>query len=319
MNPNKPKGRRFRMNKIKFSAFADLHHDMEWCGDGEERLDFILDRAKKENVDFIIHLGDMTHEATAMKETLDKYNNFEIPTYHVLGNHDMDRCTLEDVVKAYNMPHEYYYFDKNGFRFIVLNANYIRIDGKDIPYSMGNYFQHGKDREWVSQEQIEWLEEVVMSSPYPMVLFSHGSLVREDVTQAALKNREEIQNIIRKAHANGKRIFMCINGHHHIDYLRILDNVVYLDLNSTTFNTVSKKHDYFPRELCEKYTSIKFLVLFNDPIHAVIELDGNTVTINGMESSFFMGVTPELVGDPIIDGSGRRQTPKVQSAKITLL
>ena len=308
------------MNKVKFSAFADLHHDMEWCGDGEERLDFILDRAKRENVDFIIHLGDMTHEATAMKETLDKYNNFEIPTYHVLGNHEMDRCTLEDVVKAYNMPHEYYYFDKNGFRFIVLNANYMRIDGEDVPYSMGNYFQHGKDREWVSQEQIEWMEEVVMSSPYPMVIFSHGSLMREDVTQSALKNREEVQNIIRKAHANGKRIFMCINGHHHMDYMRIYEHVCYFDINSAMqcWMGSAYMHDYFPKEFNEKHKGAKYTVIYTDPVHAIITLsEDGTIEIDGMKGDFMFGVTPEMLNGTGC-AQGMRITPNVMSETIKL-
>ena len=65
------------MNKVKFSVFGDMHFSGGmfadrrgiqddaappwWCGDCDERLDFIFDRAKKENVDFIIHCGDFTH------------------------------------------------------------------------------------------------------------------------------------------------------------------------------------------------------------------------------------------------------------------
>ena len=101
-------------------------YDEFWYPGGDERLDAILARAKRENVDFIIHCGDFCHNPHAETVALEKYNNFEIPTYHVLGNHDMDKLSLEETVAAYGMPAEYYYFDKNGFRFIKV-FNRIRL------------------------------------------------------------------------------------------------------------------------------------------------------------------------------------------------
>ena len=54
-------------------------------------------------------------------------------------------------------------------------------------------------------------------------------------------------------------------------------------------------------------------------IHAVITLEGTTITIDGMESSMFMGINREHTeGNPIYDKAARPVVPKVQSAKITL-
>ena len=61
------------MNKVKFSVFSDLHlsrglhegYEHFWLGDCEERLDAILARAKREEVDFIIHCGDFCHNPHA--------------------------------------------------------------------------------------------------------------------------------------------------------------------------------------------------------------------------------------------------------------
>ena len=309
------------MNKVKFSVFADLHVEKKWSADGEERLDAILERAKKENVDFIIHCGDLTHDAIKEKHVVDKYNNFEIPTYHVLGNHEMDKNPLKDVLKAYNMPDEYYYFDKNGFRFIVLNANYMRIGEEDIAYCNGNYFSNPCARDYISKKQLIWLEEVIMSSPFPIIIFSHGNLEREDVIEAGgLRNREEFQDVIRKAHANKKRVLMCINGHHHVDYMRIYEHVCYFSVNSATMNWIGTagKHSLFGEEFHKEHENAQYTVIYNDPIHAVITLsEDGTIEIEGMKSSFFCGVTRGIARGNDCDAC-IKVTPEVMSEKIIL-
>ena len=308
------------MQKVRFSVFADLHIHEHWAPDIIGRLYKILDRAKRENVDFVIHCGDFC-SPPLYPEALDIYNNFEIPTYHTLGNHDFDRAAHDVVVKAFGMPNNYYYFDKNGFRFIVLDENYCRIDGEDVPYAAGNYFKHGDCRDYISAEQIAWLDETVMSSPYPMVVFSHGSLQREDVHGGAVRNREDVQNIFRKAHKNGKRILMCINGHYHVDYMRIYEHVCYFDVNSATMYTLCGKHEphnLFGEEFHKKHPGSAHLLIYNDPIHAIVTLsEDGTIEIEGMESSFYKGVSKEMV----TEGSCHEAvkiTPRVLSERIIL-
>jgi len=306
------------MGSVKFSVFADIHFmNGFWCGDVDKRLDFILERAKKENVDFIVHLGDFCHNQTTEKEAIDKYNNFEIPTYHVLGNHDLDTLTLDEVVAHYKMPSEYYYFDVKGFRFVALNANYCRVDGEDIPYGRANYFKLPRD--YISKKQLDWFEEVVMSSPYPVIVFSHGNLERDDHNGGAgLKNREEFQSIVRKAHKNKKRILMCLCGHHHVDYMRIYEHVCYFSVNSATMNYLSPPHHLFPKEFHKEHYGSQSCVIYNDPIHPIITLsDDGMIEIEGMESTFFHDVT-------LADATGSdcqhaiKVTPTVLSEKLWL-
>lgn len=143
------------MHKIKFSVFSDLHMDDCWCADIESRLDAILERAKKEQVDFIIHCGDLSWDQSKHLDAVKRYNHFEIPTYHCLGNHDMDVLSLLDTVALYEMPHEYYYFDCKGFRFIVLNENYYRHEGVDVAYSLSNCYNFPDCRDYISAQQLQ--------------------------------------------------------------------------------------------------------------------------------------------------------------------
>ena len=47
------------MNKVKFLVFSDMHMSNYWVPNPKERLSAILDRAKENNVDFVIHCGDL--------------------------------------------------------------------------------------------------------------------------------------------------------------------------------------------------------------------------------------------------------------------
>lgn len=294
------------MNQIKFSVFADLHFRDTFTGDAEERLDLILERAKKEQVDFVIHLGDLCHDPHACKSMIDRYNNFEIPTYHVMGNHDTDGMALEEVIKCYQMPAEYYFFDRNGFRFIVLNTNYYRYEGKDFACSLRNYYDYFPYLGYLSQEQLVWLEEVVMTSPYPMVLLSHESLSLYDHNGTqGMKNREDVQDIFRKARANHKQILLCLNGHYHMDFMHVADHTCYLDINSATMYWMGMQgeHYLYPEEFHKAHKESNQLLVYNDPIHAVITLsEDGCIDICGMESSFYCDVTKETA-------MGDRNTP----------
>ena len=92
----------------------------------------------------------------------------------------------------------------------------------------------------------------------------------------------------------------------------------YLDLNSTSFDWVENVHDHFPKELCEKYINLNHTVVYNDPVHAIITLEGTSITIEGMESSMFMGIRREDTDNPICGASGRPVVPRVGSAHIAL-
>ncbi len=302
---------------MKFSVFADLHHyPGVFMGGTVEGLEFIQQRAKEEKCSFIIHAGDFSHGPSHIRDYLALYNDFEIPSYHCLGNHDSDSTSYAETLRLYNMPDGHYFFDCEGYRFIICDPNYYFLDGEYIHYDLGNYYKYGQYRDFMPPEQLQWLRETIETAPGPCILISHESFERAD----GVKNREEVLNIINEANRTKPHsVIMCINGHHHRDFIRILDNVCYFDLNSASYDWVGIKHDCYPKELCEEYRLLSNTVVYNDPIHAVITLEGTSIHIDGMESTMFMGINREHTENPVYDGAGRAVTPTVQSARITLM
>ena len=111
---------------------------------------------------------------------------------------------------------------------------------------------------------------------------------------------------------------MCVNGHFHRDHIRVLNNVIYYDMNSASTDWVEVRHDKYPAEECKKACNLNHTLCFNDPLHAIVTLEGNTVTIEGMESSMYLGITRPMIGCKEFDNAGRPVTPSVKSAKITV-
>lgn len=308
---------------MKFSVFSDLHYAPGvFEGGTYEDLALIRERAQEAGASFIIHAGDFAHGGTANQPDteyyrfIDTYNNhMGLPTYHCLGNHDTDERSLAEVLKLYNMPDGHYWFDCDGYRFIVFDPNYCLIDGEYVHYDLGNYYKTPDARDWLPPDQIEWMRQAIESAPHPCILIAHASLERPD----GIKNRETVLEMIRQQNAKRPHaVLMVINGHYHRDNIRILDGVCHFDLNSASYEWVGNAHDHFPKELCEKIRLLSNTVVYNDPIHAIITLEGTTITIEGMKSTFFMGIGREHTDNSYYDDAGRPAIPEVQSAKFTL-
>ena len=116
---------------------------------------------------------------------------------------------------------------------------------------------------------------------------------------------------------------LVINGHHHCDYVRILNGVCYLDHNSASFQFMYRAHNLYPAEDCQGLRMMQQVLAYNDPINAVITLDTDgLIQIDGMESSFHRGITREIcqerTGLDSISRDGRLTTARVQSFRMRL-
>jgi len=288
-----------------------------FMGGTVEDMRFIQQRAVDAGVSFIIHAGDLTHGPSEFPEYVRLYSDCPMPVYHALGNHDTDHTPLAETLRLYNMPDGHYFFDCEGYRFIVCDPNYCLIDGKYIHYDMGNYYAHEAQRDWMPPEQLAWLRETIDGSPFPCVLISHASFERE---ADGVQNQMAVRRIINEANRRKPgSVLMCMNGHYHRDFVRILDNVCYMDVNSGTGEYVDVRHECYGKELHDAIPGLKCLVCYDPlPVYCVVTVEGTTITVDGMEGGLLQGITREMTGNKRFDPAGRETTGGIQSFKIKL-
>lgn len=307
---------------MKFLLFADFHYGPDlFIGGTMETINLFRRRAEEENCDFIIHAGDFSFGRPEDRDIILAYRDFHIPSYHIFGNHDANHTPYKQVLKDFGLTEGHFYFDVKGYRIIACDPNYTYDGKKYYHYST----KDDPDRAGISEnatgdhmppEQLEWLKEAIATAPGPCLLISHQSFERET---DGVKNQKEVRRIINEANAkNPHRVLMCMNGHYHRDHMRILDNVLYMDVNAVTYDWVEKRHELYPAEMCAAMKHLSHTVAYNDPLYAIVTVEGTHIKIEGQESSMFMGVTREMTGNPKFDSMGRPVVPRIQSLDITL-
>ena len=180
---------------MKFSAFSDFHHHPGVFLNGTlEDWRVIRRRAEESGAEFIIHAGDLCHGPSLVPDFIAEVNASPIPVYHCLGNHDSDRTSYAETLKAYNMPDGHYFFECGGYRFVICDPNYGYVDGEYLHYDLGNYYKWPECRDYMPPEQLDWLRETIAGAPHPCILISHESFERPD----GVKNAAEVRRIINQ-------------------------------------------------------------------------------------------------------------------------
>ena len=317
---------------LKVCVFSDLHFTPGvYTNDTPEFLERILARAEKERCDLVIHAGDMVQNVAErpVKELLATYNGFKIPARHVIGNHEQDGTTHEETLEALQLTCGHYFFDMGGFRFVILDPNYFCNEpGKFIHSSKGNYFRRSvlSTLNWIPPDQLAWLKATLDGSPHPCVVLSHQSFERGP-GGAMVRNAAEVREVFNAANARHPgRVRLVINGHLHVDHLRILDNIAYWDVNSANMYYWGGRQREYPKEYLAAHAGAPYTIGncsetlgWKDPLSAILTLHPNgRIKIEGSRSDWLFGVTPQMAGFPEYDKSDRLIAPVIRDADITL-
>lgn len=299
----------------KFGVFADLHIDI--MHDSEARLSSFLEACRKENVDFIIHLGDFVYPnedrkcickpenvplnvqsalqgvSPVNKEAILKmYEGFEKPSYHTIGNHECDVCSKKQILEYWGRDKPYYSFDSGDVHFVVLDACYGKVDGKYISYENGNYFDWPKCIPYLPDEQLCWLEKDLAETQYPSVLFSHQRLTDG---YASIQNADELRRVLMNAPCG---VPLAINGHEHRDTLDKVDKTYFLNLNSISCMWVGgkyKERGKYGEEMDALFPDLQHVIPYKEPIFAIVTIDDKGADIKGCATEY-VGKSPEELG-----------------------
>lgn len=290
---------------LRFGIVTDVHKDL--MPDADKRLETFIEKAIEREADFIIQMGDFCMAEPKNKDFLKTWNAFKCPKYHILGNHDMDRQSKQQMLDFWEMPKTYYSYDFKGTHFIVLDANFLYQDGKYTDYERGNFYVDSSLRTFINDEQIEWFKADLEATKLPVVVFSHQSLWHY---QWGVKNRLSLQKILE---AHKEKVICCFNGHNHIDYHHVQNGIHYIEVNSMSYQWMSDKYrsmDRYPKELYEEYKWLPNLAGYKDPLYAFVTIDpGGSVTIEGVKSEW-ISPSPFEMGMP--EGmEGSRYSPEM--------
>lgn len=232
---------------LTIGLIADLHHG-NLTPDADARLDVFLQAvADRGEVDLLIQLGDFCHPRDDARGLCNRFNSFEGPKLHVLGNHDMDLGTKEQVMDLWGMPARYGSVDIGGYHFITLDRNNLKRDGGFEPYANANFYIDRTARAWVDDEQLEWLTADLTATNLPTIVLTHQPLgIAEGKAGAASPQVAPVTRILETANANAgwAKVQAAFCGHNHTDRALTHTGIHYIHFNSASYRWIREPVRY---------------------------------------------------------------------------
>jgi Icc protein len=280
-----------KLESVTFGICSDVH--LPTMHDSEYRIQTFIDSMKIAQPDFIIELGDFGTPAPEYVHFFDIWNSFPGDKYHVIGNHEMDGGTSrEEAVDYRKMQNSYYSFDKNGFHFIVLDAN----DKKD-PNAKGY-------KQYIGKEQQSWLKGNLANTNLPTVVFSHQGLTISPGAEETygVENFKEIRTIFTSHNKENPsaKVIACFNGHTHYDYAEKVNDIWYVTINSMSYQWMGDAYTHirYSEEVDKEFRWIKYTAPHKEPLFATIEISTKGfIKINGQQTEW-VGPSPWELGYP---------------------
>ncbi len=196
---------------------------------------------KKGTHDFLLSLGDAIRDDNSvvdiqnLKRFRELIKRSNIPTYHVLGNHDVAHVTPLAAARALGMKQPYYAFDMGGVRFITIYGDSrlgVEKDNSKVP---------------VDKKQLAWLAKQIRTAEKPIIIFTHVPIDepaenkgpytfywKAHPWRAVVENRATIRKLF------DKNVIAVFSGHYHQHKLSTLNGVKYFYAPSITEYTKGK-------------------------------------------------------------------------------
>jgi alkaline phosphatase len=234
---------------ISFGIVTDLHYaDKPKAGsryyrDSIAKLEQCVTTLNKHELAFTVQIGDFIDKAPdrqtelsylkTIRKTFDEYKGEK---YFVLGNHDLATLSKSEFLDncGATIQKSFYSFDKAGFHFVVLDANFLK-DGR--PYDSGNY--NWTDT-WIHAAQREWLAaDLKKAADRPTIVFVHQNLHDE-------KNAHGIKNapLTRRVLEEAENVIAVFQGHDHRGAYKRINGIHYFVLKALVEGPTLKNNSY---------------------------------------------------------------------------
>lgn len=195
-------------DELVIGFITDTHVASELNSQGTRKLgdnfvkdiNYFVEKMNNEVVpDLMIVNGDVIEgtnvsSAIGTKElqlTKEIFSRSKIPTYWVLGNHDLRSVDKQQWKKALGIDYTRKAFDIRGYRVIILDSNYTK-SGEDVKPGQG--YTRGK----VGEGEIKWLKSELKNTKKRPIVFMHHPPLRDiklKKNNGLLDDAEELRKI----------------------------------------------------------------------------------------------------------------------------
>lgn len=250
---------------LSFGIVTDVHYadipdnGQRTYSQSLDKLEECVDTMNRFGVDFLVELGDfkdMPVSASEEKALIYLYraekvfSSFKGPIFHVFGNHDVDCISKEQflsVVSNSGIPKDktYYSFDKKGFHFIVLDADF---DSTGRSFSKG-HFDWGDSN--IPEHELTWLKKDLRKARGTTIVFIHQQLDGEGPYY--VNNAQAVRKILERS---GK-VAAVFQGHYHEGQYRLLNGIHYYTLKAMIEGIGPENSSYAIVNLTKERISVK--------------------------------------------------------------
>jgi Calcineurin-like phosphoesterase len=238
---------------FRFGLLTDAHYGdappkgTRYFRESTAKVREAIARFNEAHVWFVAELGDMLMDATqevpeahllALLDVIEgEFRRFNGPTYHVLGNHDLDNLSKAQVLAHLTNTgiapgRSFYSFNTGGVQFLVVDAEFL-ADGRS--YDHGNY-------DWrdihVPPPELEWLRFELSATTSPVIVFIHQRLDGDGDVQVV--NRVEVRAILE----NSGRVLAVFQGHDHKGAYSFINGIHYYTLKAVVEGSGPENNAY---------------------------------------------------------------------------
>ena len=237
---------------LRFGIVTDSHYadtdmrDNRYYRESAGKMTECINLMNDQKVDFLIELGDFKDQddpaveektISYLKKIEQIFQKFNGPTYHVLGNHDVDSLSKEQFMEnitntGLKTKSTYYSFDRKGIHFVVLDANFLS-DG--TPYDHGNFVWNNTI---IPQNELDWLAADLNETKLPTIVFCHQQLGGNSGT--CTQNAQDVRNILQKS---GK-VIASFDGHEHNGGYKFVEGIHYYTLKGMVVGSGEESNTY---------------------------------------------------------------------------